>query len=181
MDLKKALERIRQNLFIIPPERFDTLAADRDFSPSAFHLLICLLFSVPIDLALAALGNSFFQALLSVPASLVVSVMLSYLLFSLQHLFLKLVGGKAPLLQSVQVFIYGNTVSLIFGGLPIIGFLTMLVSLVNVVQGSARIHKIPLWRSALALVILPGALIALVLLYIFFFVATPSGTISPPR
>ncbi|MFN7991765.1 MAG: YIP1 family protein [Candidatus Micrarchaeia archaeon] len=180
MDLRGRFDRIRENILFVPAERFDSLAGGDGFNDSAAHLVLCLLLSVPIDLAVGALGGTLIQAMLSVPSSLVISLMLSYLIFAVQHLLLKLVGGHARLSESVSVFIYGNTVSLVFGGIPFLGIAAVFISLSNVVIGSARVHRIPLWRSALALVVLPGILLALILLYIFVTLPPGSSPAIPP-
>ena len=69
----------------------------------------------------------------------------------------------------MQVFIYGSTSSFIFGDIPVLGFIPGIIALVNVVTGSARIHKISLLRSVLALIVLPiilGIILVIMLLIV---------------
>lgn len=170
MDLKENLMRIKDNLLLIPEERFDSLTQDSGYGTSFIYLVACLVISLPVEMILTSISEGLLIALISVPIALIISLPVAYLIYGIQHLFLRLVGGQGTFLQSVQVFIYGSTVSLIFGSIPLVGTLLSLLVLANVVLGSKRVHKISIWRALLALIALPlllAIIIVLVVIVVF--------------
>jgi hypothetical protein len=171
MDLAENIMRIKDNLFVIPKERFDKLVKDNEYSTSFFYLMACLIISVPIEIIVAlADGMTIFETLVFIFMYLVLVPPFAYLVYAIQHLFLKLVGGQAGMLQSIQTFIYGGTCAIIFSSIPCLGLIPTFISLANVVQGSARVHKISTLRAILALVVIPiVVIIALVLVLFLLF------------
>ncbi len=166
MDIGQNVRRIKDNLFLIPEARFDELVKDTEYVTSFIYLVGCMVLSVPFTLIVSLVTGKLFADLFALPISFTLGIILSYVGFVVFFVFLKLVGGKASLLQSVQMFIYGATLSLIVSGIPCIGALLSLISLANVVIGSARIHKITLLRAIIALIVLPFVLFGLVLVAI---------------
>ena len=73
--------------------------------------------------------------------------------------------AKGSFLQTVQLFVYGGTGSLIFRGIPIIGLVYSFIYLGNVVRGAQRVHKISLVNAILALVAIPIILVIAVSLF----------------
>jgi len=160
MEIIQNISRIKENLWLIPSERFDTLTKDPGYTDSLIYLVACLILSIPI-MIIAGISNGMepVTVVLGIPLGIVFSIPIVYLVYLIQFALLKLVGGKASFLQTVQVFIYGSTSSLIFGQLPILGIIPGLIALVNVVLGSARVHQISLLRAIAALVVIPLLLI----------------------
>lgn len=179
MDIAKNVARIKDNLLLIPAERFDTLAADKDYQTSFVYFMACIILSIPLSLLVALALGDFMGILLSIPASVIVSVILAYIIFGVQHLLLRLLGGQATFLQSVQVFVYGTTPSIIFGTIPVLGFVASLIGLANVVLGSARVHKISVLRAIAAIIIIPTVLLILLFVALYAYLA-PASVVSGP-
>ncbi len=169
MDPAENIARIKDNLLLIPEARFDALVQDKGYMDSFIYYLVCIVLSIPFSLLVAYFTSSLIETVLVIPVSIILSVVMAYIIFGIQHLLLRLVGGKAGYLQSVQVFIYGSTPSIVFGTLPIANIIASLIGLANVVIGAARIHKISLLRSVVAILVIPTIiLIALVLAALAF-------------
>jgi hypothetical protein len=178
MDLGENIRRIRDNLFLIPEARFDELVKDPGYVDSFIYLAFCLLISTPLDLAIALIReDSILSAIISTAIISILAFPVIYIVYFIQFLLLKLVGGKAGFLQSVQVFIYGSTLSLILSGIPCIGFIASLISLANIVVGSARIHQISVLRALLALLVIPVLILVVIgIIFAMFFYASETSS-----
>ncbi|MGV8085025.1 MAG: YIP1 family protein [Candidatus Bilamarchaeum sp.] len=168
MNIFDILKKINDNLLLVPEARFDSLCNDSDYYPSLVYLLTCVLLSMPLWFVVEYFTPS--NPLLPVTSRMaailigvVLAVPLSYILFGLQHILLRLFGGKATYLQSCQVLIYGGTARFIFGVVPLINLIAGLISLANVVIGAARVHKISLYRAIAALIVVPLIVVALLI------------------
>ncbi len=158
MDPSENIGRIKDNLFLIPAARFDSLVQDKGYADSFIYYVACIILSVPFTLLAAYLTNSLVGTIMIIPVSVILSVVLAYVVFGIQHVLLRLVGGKGTFLQSVQLFIYGSTPSIIFGTIPLVNVLSSLVGLANVVVGAERVHRISLLRAIVAIVVIPAIL-----------------------
>jgi hypothetical protein len=182
MEIGENVSRIKDNLLLIPSERFDTLTKDPGYKTSFIYLIACLILSIPIMLIGAmAQGIGIIAAIISLPISLILSIPILYIMYLIQFALLKIVGGKASFQQSVQIFIYGGTAALIFGNFPFLGMIAGLIALANIVLGSARIHQISTLRSIIALIIIPLIILIILGLIIFmvlgaFFYSIFGGT-----
>ena len=191
MDIGAILSKIKGNMFLISEERFDSLTRDSGYGDSFWHLVACLAVSLPISIFFglimqivsgAGTSAALFKTGLLI-ALTVACIPLMYIGFGILHMFLKLVGGKAPYEKTAQLLIYGYTPYNLFSGIPILNFAFVLVSLVNAVRGAKRVHQISLVRAAIALVVIPisVAFVVVVLAFIallpFFMAAAP--TITP--
>ncbi len=175
METSENVARIRDNLLLIPAERFDLLAKDAGYLDSFIYYVACIILSIPFSLLVAYFTGSVIEAIVVIPVSIILSLALAYVIFALQHLLLRLVGGQGTLLQSVQVFIYGSTPSVIFGPLPIISILTSLLGLANVVVGAARVHRISLLRAIVAVIVIPTVVLIAILLVAVYFIGLPAA------
>ncbi len=175
MEIGENIARIKDNLFLIPTERFDELTKDPGYKESLIYLIACIVISLPLEILVSVFENDVFTTIAAIPFIFIITIPVLYLVYFLQFLLLKLVGGQAGFLQSVQVFIYGSTISLILSSVPLLGFLASFVALANIVLGSARVHKISLLRSILALVVIPIIIAILVVLLAFSLIADQSG------
>lgn len=169
MDTFQNLVRIKDNLYLIPEARFDVLIKDKDYSSSLIYLVSCTIISVPIELAVSLLFGNFSSVLRSLPIAVPLSIIIAYLFFLFQHILLRFLGGKAEFLDTVQIFIYGTTPSIIFGGVPLLGLVALIISVVNSIVGASKIHKISYYRSASAIVIIPALIIIIILSVIYGF------------
>ena len=150
------LEKIKENIFLIPAERFEGLTKDPGYKDSFVYLLACLAISIPIRIIVGLLGIGDITLLITATIiGVIFSIPIFYVGYIILHILLKLVGAKEGLSKTVQVFIYGGTCALIFGSIPLIGFIAGLISLVNIVVGAAKVHKISNLRAAIAVVVIP--------------------------
>ncbi len=163
MEPSENIYRIKDNLLLISAERFDALVQDKGYLDSFIYYIACIVLSVPFTLLAAYLTNSLIGTILVIPVSIAISVVLAYIIFAIQHALLRLLGGQATLLQTIQVLIYGSTPAIIFGTIPIINVLASLAGLANVVIGAARVHRISLLRAIVAIVVIPTILLIAVL------------------
>lgn len=168
MDIGANVRRIKDNLLLIPEARFDGLTKDPDYKDSFVYLAACLVLAMPVDLIVSLASGTFLASLVMLPVTLIAGVIFAYVFYGIQFLLLRLLGGQASFLQSVQIFIYGSTVALIFGGIPCLGSILALVALANIVLGSARIHKISIARALIALVAIPIILVIIIVVAIAF-------------
>lgn len=176
MNFAAIFNKIKENVFLIPAERFDSLTTDKSYKDSFIYLLICFALSFPIrwgmmfldykepgfNLIPISFETKLFVTFFGTLIGTIIGIPLIYLFYLVQHFLLKLFGAKEGLLKSIQVFIYGSTPGLLFGSIPLVGIVTSLVILSNTVLGSARIHQIDWWKAILAIVVIP-ILIAILL------------------
>ena len=169
------LEKIKENLFLIPNERFEGLTKDPGYKDSFVYLVVCLVISLVISVIVGffSLGNyggsvaGLFTALI---IGTIIAIPFYYIGYIIFHILLKIVGAKEGFLKTVQVFVYGGTPALIFGSIPLINLIALLVALVNIVRGAAVVHKISTLRAAIALVVIPviiGVILAIALAALF--------------
>ncbi|MBN1169509.1 hypothetical protein JXA56_00650 [Candidatus Micrarchaeota archaeon] len=178
MEIVSNLRRIKDNLLLIPEEKFDILSKDA-LSVSFVYLLGLLILSVPFGILVSFFSDSPLEALMSLPFSYLILIPVLYIGFGINHLFLKIVGGKAGFSETAATIIHGETLFLIISSIPCINFLAGLVALANIVIGAKRVHKISLIRSIIAIIVIP--LILLVILFAFailFFAMILGSTIS---
>ncbi len=187
MDFAALFQKIKENIFLIPAERFDSLTTDKSYKDSFVYLLVCLTLSFPIRwvvtlleykeptvlgsiLVLTPFETKVVAAFLSTLIGTIMAIPLIYLLYLVQHFLLKIFGANEGLLKSIQVFIYGSTVELLFGSIPLVGIVTSLAVLSNVVLGTARVHRIEWWKAVLALVVIPTIIVVVLLVVLIFIV-----------
>ena len=77
---------------------------------------------------------------------------------TIYHGLVLLVGGR-KWIKTFAAVVYSSTPSLLLSWVPIIGFLAYVWSLILLVIGLAKIHKISYWRSAVAVILLPVILL----------------------
>lgn len=171
MDLMEILKRIKENVLLIPSEKFDELTNDKGYMNSFLYLLVCLAISFPIKWLIGVitypepvmafvqittpLEIKIINTFIGVLIGAILVILLIYPFYLVQHAVLKLLGAKGGLLKSVQVLIYGGTCALLFGFIPFIGIIAYLITLSNVVLGLARVHQIAWWKAFIAVVIVP--------------------------
>ena len=162
-------EKIRGNIFIIPEDRMEKLASGKGYGDSFVYLVAIVLINAAGSLLVSVLlslllGKGVAASLGLLAVSVIVSIPMSYAFAGVLYALLRLFGGKANCLQTVQVAIYGNTCSSVFGFIPIVGFLASLVSLSNMVLGFRRVHKLGLWKVIAAVLIFLALTVAAVVL-----------------
>ena len=175
------VEKIKGNLFLIPSERFDGLTKDKGFGESFKYLIAILAISLVVSIIISSVLYSEFIGLLpllivGMVVGLVIAIPILYISYGIMHILLKIVGAKGSYLKTVQVFIYGGTCGTVFNAIPFLGYLAGLVSLANIVLGAARVHKISLLRSIVALVVIPAVVVVILFVALAgYFMATLSS------
>jgi hypothetical protein len=172
MNFSNIFKRIKDNFLLVPGERFDKLTKDTSYKDSFIYLVVCLVLSIPFLFLVSVLNFQSVFADPTVPSSapptiinilfgLVLAIPLGYAWYAFSHGLFKLLGGPVKLLKTVQVMIYGSTSAIILSTIPILGGIFGLIALANVTRGIMRIHKLPLWKVLLVLVVLPVILISI--------------------
>ncbi|MDD5337118.1 MAG: YIP1 family protein [Candidatus ainarchaeum sp.] len=203
MDIGALITKMKENILLIPEERFDALTKDSGYGDSFIYLLAAVLITLPIYIALQVLGFGMNALTSSTGAGLaelpilggvyavsiaigivvrLLSVPLSYIGFGIVHILLKLVGGKADFLKTVQLMIYGSTPSLLLSWIPCVGWIFGLAGLVNIILGAKRVHNITLLRAIVAIIVIPVlvAVVVAVLVVLFFgFILAGMGLTLP--
>ncbi len=85
------------------------------------------------------------------------------------HIFVNIAGGRKDVSTTLRAFIYSSTPYLLFGWIPLIGFLAGLWSLVLQVLGIKELHEISTARSVAAVVLAYVFMLILVVLALSFF------------
>lgn len=169
--------RIKDNLFLIPEQRFPDLVKDPDLTTSLVYLVACLVLAIPVKLAVGFMeGAPLFDNLLYAFVLQFLLLPIAYLLYGVGHFFLVLVGGTASFKQSVQIFIYGGTLALIIGSFPVVGFIAGLIALANMVMGASKVHHISLARTLVAIIVQP----VILFIVLIFLIAALLGTLLIP-
>lgn|GEM_PF-1672790 len=176
MDFVKLLMKIKENAFLVPQERFDALTKDGGYVDSLVYLLVCTVFSSVVYFALWAFAPQFMYGgapggigTVAPPSAfeltmqrLLLALPMAYISFGFLHLVLKVFGAKGEFRKSVQIFVYGNTGSTLFGAIPFVNLLFIVVCLVNVIRGAMQVHKLHLWKVVAAILVVP-AIVAFVI------------------
>ena len=69
------------------------------------------------------------------------------------HIWVYLVGGREGITETWKAVIYASTPSLLFGWIPVVGFVVWLWSLVLMVIGIRELQNMTLARAALAVIV----------------------------
>jgi len=191
MNLDRIIDKLRRCLLLIPPEHFDELTSETGYLPAFLHLLFCIAISIPVSALFLLLTPLLSPVpdrsiLFYLPGAFLlaffgaITTAISLLAFSLlSFALLKIMGGKAKFIQTIQVFIYGMTAFQIFFYVPYAGILSLLLGLINAIRGASRVHKIPLWMSFIALVVIPVFLfIAIILALLLLMILAGYGPIG---
>jgi len=174
-ELAIMLSKIRSNLALIPEGRFGSIAQDPSLKDSFHYLLLCMVIAIPIDIITNLLIGNPITPILSIPFAFTIGILATYAGYLIQHLLLRLLGGRAPFLRSAQILIYAGTPGILLGGIPLLGFIASLVSLINIVRVAAHEHGISIIRAMLALVLIPFLMLAALFLLAMALGATLFG------
>jgi len=102
-------------------------------------------------------------------------VPLLYGLLSLTtHMILQLFGCTRPLTDTLQMYIYGSTASLLLGWIPCIGAIAGLVAFGNTFRGIREINKLDFWKTAVAMIV-PQILVVIILMGLILVFGTMFG------
>lgn len=96
---------------------------------------------------------------------------------ALLHIFVYIAGGRKDVSTTIRAFIYALTPNMLFGWIPVIGFLAGFWSLALEILAIKELHEISTTRAFVA-VFLPA--IVLAVLFFFFLAAMVAATAAPP-
>lgn len=87
------------------------------------------------------------------------------------HIFVYIVGGREGITQTIKAVMYGSTPALLFGWIPVIGFIAGIWSLVLEIIGIRQLHGLTTGKAILAVLlsVIGTILLALVIAISVFF------------
>lgn len=115
-------------------------------------------------------------------AALVGGFILTLIFAAWVHLWVYIFGGRKGIMQTVNAIIYGHTPRLLFGWIPVIGFIFTLWSLVLNIFGIRELQEISGVKATLALaiaIIIPLAIIVIAAAYFLISTVTMTGLPQP--
>jgi|WetSurMetagenome_2_1015567.scaffolds.fasta_scaffold06466_6 hypothetical protein len=98
------------------------------------------------------------------------------------HLWVYLFGGRKGIMQTMTAIIYGHTPRLLFGWIPVLGFLFVLWSLVLNIIGIRELQELTTMKAILVLaiaVLIP--LILIILAFVAFFTIASTTVLPSPE
>ena len=98
------------------------------------------------------------------------------------HLWVYLFGGRKGIMQTIRVILYGQTPRLLFGWIPLLGFLFLLWSLVLSILGIRELQELSSMKAILVMaiaVLIPLIAIILIVAYLFIASSAVTGFHSP--
>ena len=115
-----------------------------------------------------AFGNIFFIFAFIVVSFLVLAVIFVLLL----HFWLYILCGKGGIMQTIKSFVYASTPMLLFGWIPVIGFIFTIWSAVLNVLGIRELHKMSTEGAA-------GAFVAAIIITVGLFIFLIGALVIP--
>jgi hypothetical protein len=111
--------------------------------------------------------------LLSFVSGFIATIAFSFVIAGIIHLWCLLFGGTGNYGQSYKLYAYSATPKLLFGWIPIVGWLSGIYSLVLLIIGTQRLHMISRTRAIMmyvipyAILVMLGIVIVLMVFVIF--------------
>ncbi len=84
------------------------------------------------------------------------------------HIWFKIFGGKASYQKTFQLYVYSHVPEILLGLLPILGMILWIWTMVLLVIGSQKTHKLTK-NKAILIIVIPYILINVIVLLITFF------------
>jgi hypothetical protein len=177
------VEKIKSVLFH-PGKFFENLKKEKGFKTAFTYYLILSFFSLVMGIIVTRTFNNYMYGFwnrlygmnLPVPAQslellvvfpfiwYLVSILLSFVISGLLHVWILIFGGKEDYSKTYQLYIYSGTPGYIFGWIPFVAFFAWLYSIALLILGTQKVHGISKNRAILMYVI------PLVLFVIFMIV-----------
>ena len=114
-------------------------------------------------------------------AVLVAGFILTFIFAAWVHLVAYLFGGRKGIMETVKAIIYGHTPRLLFGWIPVIGFIFVLWSLVLNILGIRELQELSTMKATLviAIAVLIPLILVILALVAFFTIASATTLPSP--
>jgi hypothetical protein len=196
--------RLMKGFLLSPVETFRTVR-DTDWGDSLRYYLVLLainaILSALVSLATASAAWTTFSDLVrmaGVPLPVVAGtgvILIALVMIIVQfvlvfigaawlHLFVYLLGGRRGYLQTLKAATFGSTPGMLFGWVPIIGFLAGIWSFVLGIFGLRELHDMTTVKAALAVILSILLVIVIAIAIAAFFVIayseiTPVPVIGP--
>jgi hypothetical protein len=169
-----------KGILLNPIESFQQSENDRPKEVLTYFVVLFLIYSVlstvvkyiGLDSETIALlpvfGNIFFLFAFAVFSFLVIAVIFVMLL----HFWLYILCGKGGIMQTIKAFVYASTPMLLFGWIPVIGFIFTIWSAVLNVLGIRELHKMSTGEAA-------GAFVATIIITVVLFIFLIGALLIP--
>ena len=118
---------------------------------------------------------TFFTFFLFPLLNYIAGLFMIFVVAGLLHVWIFIFGGRAVFEKTFQLLVYSSTPNYLLGWIPFLSFLVQIYSIVLLVIGTQKLHKLSLARSILIYVIPFAAIVLLVLFSIgivMYFVAS---------
>jgi hypothetical protein len=189
-----------KGLLFSPLESFRKVR-DTDWGDSLRYYLILLVINAVLS-AIVSIGMAssawttfsalFTQAGVPLPAvagtgvifiALLMIIMQFVLLFigaAWLHLFVYILGGRRGYLQTLKALTFGSTPAMLFGWIPVIGFLAGIWSLILGIFGIRELQDMTTVKAAIAVILAVMAILLIVIAIAAFFVIAYSEITPVP-
>jgi len=132
------------------------------------------LFGIPlIPLGITGIRSDSLTYIFIVISVSAVSIIVGiFVMGAIIHALVYLLGGKKGYIQTLKALMYGSTPALIFGWIPIINIIAIVVSLSNQVIGVCQLQGLTTLRAALAILV-PFTVVAALIGFLMLITALP--------
>ncbi|MBU0527663.1 YIP1 family protein [Candidatus Micrarchaeota archaeon] len=166
--MQEYITTIRKAIWVVNETDFEPLLKSGfRFSLSYFLLLLLLYTGFSFVVGFISYGNILDSIIAAVIVFAMVPLIFGFLSVA-THMILQLFGCTRPLTDTLQMYTYGSTASLLLGWVPCIGTLASLVSFGNTFRGIRELNKLDFWKTAVAMVV-PQILLAILILGLVMF------------
>jgi len=179
--------------FLLSPLESFRKVRDTDWGDSIRYYLILLVInavlSAIVSIGMASTAWTTFSALFTqagvlLPAAagtgvifiallmIIVQFVLVFIGAAWLHLFVYILGGRRGYLQTLKALTFGSTPAMLFGWIPVIGFLAGIWSLILGIFGIRELQDMTTVRAAIAIILAVLAILLIVIVIAaFFFIA----------
>jgi len=100
---------------------------------------------------IAGAGYKGIEGMIAIFMMFFIALIVPFIHGAIVHIFVYLVGGRKGITQTIKAFMYGVTPVLLLGWIPIIGFITVIWTLVLEIIGIRQLHELTIGRAILAM------------------------------
>jgi hypothetical protein len=96
------------------------------------------------------------------------------------HLWVYLLGGRKGIMETVKAIIYSHTPRLLFGWIPVLGFIFVLWSLILTIIGIRELQELSTMKAILITGIAVLIPLMIVILILAYFIISPANMVFVP-
>ncbi len=161
--MQEYITTIRKAIWVVNETDFESLLKGGvRFSLSYLLLLLILYTGFAFIVDFITFGSVMDSIILAIVVFAMVPMLFGFLSVA-THMILQIFGSTRPLTDTLQMYIYGSTASLLFGWVPCIGALAGFVSFGNTFRGIRQLNKLDFWKTLVAMVV-PQIILALLIM-----------------